>query len=54
MTDNPLVERLRLCNHCEGVGYFDIEVGNNDESGCSHTEQERCVFCHGTGALVTE
>ena len=28
MTDNPLVERLRLCNHCEGVGYFAMELGH--------------------------
>jgi len=52
----PLVENglgqglaARKCPTCRGDGVILITVGNNDEAGGSHVEDEACPTCRGSG-----
>jgi len=47
-----LASATRLCNSCDGLGMFEITVGNGDESGDCHLEDEPCVTCDGTGKVL--
>ena len=47
-----LAAATRLCDSCDGRGMFEITVGNGDEGGGCHLEDERCVTCDGTGKVL--